>query len=326
MAIGTGTRFATACLLVQVCTGVPGHAQTRQPAQIPTAGQMPTVGQIPTVGQMPTVGQIKAGAQTTVSTPQSIDADCEEAGRLAERTHALPAGLLLAIGRIESGRWDAARGRVVPWPWAIDVGGDGRVFDNKATAITQTAVLRGGGTRNIDVGCFQINLASHPAAFTDLAQAFDPIANADYAGRFLNELYVRLGNWDSAVAAYHSMEPERGAHYRELVFANWSLRDRSDTTEMLRDRRLGTDAANKPLVVVFASGARMTIWTSAMPSGLVDAPAGSIGHAAPLPHVIVGRPPLPHAPDLPRVTNMPRVTELARVSELAHVTAGTSGQ
>jgi hypothetical protein len=297
MAIGTGIRFATACLVFQVCTGLTAHAQPTPPAQIPTSAQIPPS------------AQTRTGAQTTVAIPQSIDADCEEAGRLAERTHALPAGLLLAIGRIESGRWDAARGRVVPWPWAIDVGGDGRLFDNKATAITQTAVLRGGGTRNIDVGCFQINLASHPAAFTNLDQAFDPIANADYAGRFLNELYVRLGNWDSAVAAYHSMEPERGAHYRELVFANWSLRDRPDTAETARDRRLGTDAANKPLVVTFASGARMTIWTSATPYTQADASAsGSTGHAAPLPRVIVGRPPLPH------------------VAELARVTGGTLGQ
>ena len=35
------------------------------------------------------------------------------------------------------------------------------------------------GVRQVDVGCMQINLQSHPHAFASLEDAFDPGSNAD---------------------------------------------------------------------------------------------------------------------------------------------------
>lgn len=144
---------------------------------------------------------------------------CEQAGEAAERRLGLPPGLLLAIGRVESGRWDPALGRVAPWPWTIDVAGDGRLFAAKAEAVGATAALRDTGARNIDVGCYQISLLHHPDAFVTLDEAFDPAANADYAARFLLSLRARYGDWPAAVAAYHSADPERGGPYRARVYA-----------------------------------------------------------------------------------------------------------
>lgn len=147
---------------------------------------------------------------------------CEDAGRVAEQQYSLPSGLLAAIGRVESGRWDAALGRTVPWPWAIDAAGSPQLLASKQEAVQQTAALRGNGARNIDVGCFQISLLHHPTAFADLDQAFDPAANADYAARFLTELHARYGNWQDAVAAYHSATATLGTPYREAVYAKWA--------------------------------------------------------------------------------------------------------
>jgi hypothetical protein len=147
---------------------------------------------------------------------------CEQAGLDAEREYALPAGLLSAIGRVESGRWEAALGRVTASPYAIDAAGQPRVTDSKDTALQQTRALQQSGLHNIDVGCFQINLQSHPSAFSNLDQAFDPTANAQYAARFLSSLHTKLGSWEDAVAAYHSATPALGVPYRQLVYANWS--------------------------------------------------------------------------------------------------------
>ncbi len=147
---------------------------------------------------------------------------CEQAGIAAEQAAGLPSGLLLAIGRVESGRWDAAHGRVTAWPWAINAAGKGQWFETKDVAAQTVKALLDGGTRSIDVGCFQINLMHHPAAFTDLNQAFDPDANARYAARFLLSLYSRTGTWEAAVAAYHSFDPVLGFAYREQVFSMWS--------------------------------------------------------------------------------------------------------
>jgi hypothetical protein len=148
--------------------------------------------------------------------------DCEQAGAAAEQRFGLPQGLLLAIGRIESGRWDAGQGRMIPWPWSIDVDGESQTFGNSHDAVNATRTAQLAGRHSIDVGCFQISLLHHPDAFADLDQAFDPQANALYAARFLATLQVRLGNWNDAVAAYHSATPELGLPYRDRVYAAWS--------------------------------------------------------------------------------------------------------
>ena len=61
--------------------------------------------------------------------------------------------------------------------------------------------------RNIDVGCVQVNLMHHPAAFADLGQAFDPSANVAYGAWLLATLRDATGSWERAVALYHSARP-----------------------------------------------------------------------------------------------------------------------
>jgi hypothetical protein len=110
-------------------------------------------------------------------------------------------------------------GRIVPWPWSIDVDGEGQMFGNSSDAVNATRAAQATGRHSVDVGCFQISLLHHPDAFADLNQAFDPQANALYAARFLATLEVRLGTWQDAVAAYHSATPELGLPYRQRVYA-----------------------------------------------------------------------------------------------------------
>jgi hypothetical protein len=146
---------------------------------------------------------------------------CDVAGADAERDWKLPPGLLAAIGRIESGRYDPAAGRVSAWPFTINAAGEGHYFDSSAAAIeaVQDLVMR--GVQSIDVGCFQINLMYHPDAFATLDQAFDVRANAQYAARFLSDLHDRTGSWEAAIAWYHSATPSEGEPYRSRVMADW---------------------------------------------------------------------------------------------------------
>ena len=149
------------------------------------------------------------------------EVSCEAAGAEAERAWQLPPGLLAAIGRTESGRYDPATGKVAAWPWTINAAGVGRYFDGSATAVAAVRDLQMQGVRLIDVGCFQIDLFYHPDAFTTLEDAFDARNNANYAARFLSELYGRTGSWEAAVADYHSAVPEEGGPYRTRVMADW---------------------------------------------------------------------------------------------------------
>jgi Transglycosylase SLT domain len=171
-------------------------------------------------------GPMGFGVTSWAMPPATQSADdplnpCERAGVAAEQASGLPQGLLLAIGRVESGRWDSARGRVAGWPWTINAAGKGQWFEAKEAAAETVRALSGGGVRSIDVGCFQISLLYHPAAFTSLDQAFDPDANARYAARFLLSLFGQTGSWEAAVAAYHSADPALGFAYRQQVFATW---------------------------------------------------------------------------------------------------------
>lgn len=146
---------------------------------------------------------------------------CRPALDMAERRHGIPARLLHAIGRVESGRADAATGQVNPWPWTANAEGQGFYFDTKAQAVAAITAMRAKGVRSIDVGCMQVNLVHHPDAFANLEQAFDPMANADYAARFLRKLFDQTGDWTKAAAWYHSATPELGAAYQKRVMAVW---------------------------------------------------------------------------------------------------------
>lgn len=147
---------------------------------------------------------------------------CRAAIQAAEREAGIPAHLLTAIGRVESGRRDPETGAFHPWPWTINAEGRGQFFATRAAAIAEVQALQARGMRSIDIGCMQVNLRHHPDAFADLNAAFDPVTNARYAARFLTELQGRTGDWTRAAAAYHSQTPERAEPYRERVMAAWS--------------------------------------------------------------------------------------------------------
>jgi hypothetical protein len=67
----------------------------------------------------------------------------------------------------------------------------------------------------------QINLDHHPTAFASLEQAFEPASNVTYAARYLLRLWRETGSWLTAVAVYHSRDPERGRSYLQRVLQHW---------------------------------------------------------------------------------------------------------
>lgn len=148
--------------------------------------------------------------------------DCAAAIATAERSADIPAGLLTAIAHVESGRMDPASGGMRPWLWTINADGAGHFFATKAEAVAATQALQARGVALIDVGCMQIDLAYHPAAFASLTEAFDPLANTLYAAHFLRLLFRETGTWTAAVAAYHSQTRALGAAYQDKVLAVWT--------------------------------------------------------------------------------------------------------
>lgn len=145
---------------------------------------------------------------------------CAAAIQRAEQKHQTPPGLLLTIGKVESGR-RTADGGLEPWPWTINADGTGYFFPTKEEAIAFARDALARGVQFMDVGCMQVDLQYHPTAFRSLDEAFDPAVNADYAARFLHALHdgPAGGNWYVAIGLYHSQTPDLAAYYRMAVAA-----------------------------------------------------------------------------------------------------------
>lgn len=169
---------------------------------------------------------LAAPAAQAAGPPPWDGALCQAAVSAAEVAAGLPSRLLVTLGVVESGRPEPRTGRVMPWPWTINVAGAGSYFATKAEAIAAVERARAAGQRSIDVGCMQVNLLHHPNAFATLEEAFDPRANATYAAGFLRSLYSQTGAWPAAAAAYHSQTPGVADAYAQRVMAIWPLADR----------------------------------------------------------------------------------------------------
>lgn len=145
---------------------------------------------------------------------------CTAGLRAAEAQHGTAPGLVTAIAKAESGRPIPPLPGLQPWPWAINADGAAMYFQGKAAAVTWTRLALARGVRQVDVGCMQINLQSHPNAFRDLDEAFDPGANTGYGASFLRRLADETGgNWYEAVGYYHSRTPILASDYRARVAA-----------------------------------------------------------------------------------------------------------
>ncbi|SDW86530.1 hypothetical protein SAMN05444336_102568 [Albimonas donghaensis] len=144
-----------------------------------------------------------------------LPAMCEAAARRAAAAEDVPLRLLRGISLAETGR--KRDGRFQPWPWTVNMEGEGRWFDAPGPLLEWVRARQAAGARSFDLGCFQVNHLWHGEAFEGLEQMLDPEANARYAARFLRALRDETGSWETAVGYYHSRTPDLAAGYRARV-------------------------------------------------------------------------------------------------------------
>lgn len=138
----------------------------------------------------------------------------------------VPPDILYAIACAESGR-PMPDGRIVPWPWALNIGGEGRFFQSRAQAYQAlTETLR--RSTHVDIGLGQINWYWHRDRFSDAWAALDPYQNLQTAARVLREQFdrCRCNDWWLAVERYHAPGDTEGAfarrsRYRKNVERCW---------------------------------------------------------------------------------------------------------
>ena len=143
---------------------------------------------------------------------------CLHAAADAARGLGVPFEVLHALALTETGRRIAGAHR--PWPWAINIAGQGAWFATRAEALEAAQNALAEGVGNVDLGCFQINHRWHADRFASLDAMLDPVANAHYAARYLQSFHHPGDDWSVAAGAYHSRSPAHAERYRTVFAAN----------------------------------------------------------------------------------------------------------
>ncbi len=156
-----------------------------------------------------------APAAATASPSGSTAALCLDAARAAALRHGIPAGMMRAITLVETRR--RVGGVSGPWPWTLNIAGQGYWYDTRAEALAHAEGEAARGRRSVDLGCFQLNTRWHGENFNALDKMLEPALAADYAARFLGRLFAETGDWMRAAGFYHSRTPVRARRYRGLV-------------------------------------------------------------------------------------------------------------
>lgn len=137
---------------------------------------------------------------------------CDLAALEASAQTGVPISVLNALTRSETGR--PKSGELQPWPWTVNMEGDGRWFPSRDEALNYVRGKYNIGARSFDVGCFQINYKWHGSAFSSISEMFEPKVNALYAANFLKKLYSETNDWSAAAGAYHSRTKKYATPYR----------------------------------------------------------------------------------------------------------------
>lgn len=124
----------------------------------------------------------------------------------------IPPIILYSIALCESGK--SIQGEYRPWPWTINVDGEGQYFEEADSAITSASDAINKGA-SVDIGLMQINWKYHGHRFSSIAHAIDPYINLATGAQIIREYTDQTGSLWNGIGRYHSGTPDKAHHYRE---------------------------------------------------------------------------------------------------------------
>jgi len=137
--------------------------------------------------------------------------------QLAAAQSQVPPNLLYAVALQESGR--AMNGRVVPWPWTLNVAGQSRRYATRREACAALRqVLQVTPATRVDVGLGQLNAGYQRHRVRQPCELLEPYRNLRLAASILREQFKPDQSWLRAAGRYH--RPGGGAaavRYRQRV-------------------------------------------------------------------------------------------------------------
>ncbi|VFT27680.1 lytic transglycosylase, catalytic [Pseudomonas aeruginosa] len=137
--------------------------------------------------------------------------------QLAAQRAGIPSTVLYAVALQESGI--RRNGRIVPWPWSLNVAGQSRRYATRADACASLQrAMRSTPHTRIDAGLGQINLGYHQHRYASACDLLDPYRNLAIAAEILREQHTPGEDWLLAIGRYHRPAGgEPAARYRRSV-------------------------------------------------------------------------------------------------------------
>ena len=153
----------------------------------------------------------------------SWSADIVPSGyRMVAAERAIPNTIFYAVALAESGRalnTDEVRR---PWPWTLNVAGDGYNYSTRIEAWQALRDWLDKGKRSIDIGLLQVNWRYHHERLGGPWQALDPYHNLRVGAEILQDCYATKHDWWASVGCYHAPRNlERATRYRRRVESQW---------------------------------------------------------------------------------------------------------
>jgi len=137
--------------------------------------------------------------------------------QLAAQRVGIPSAVLYAVALQESGT--RLRGRMVPWPWTLNVAGTPQRYATRTEACTGLRRALGRTpAKRIDAGLGQVNLGYHAHRYAQPCELLDPYRNLAIAAEILREQHIPGEDWLLAIGRYHRPAGgEPAARYRRSV-------------------------------------------------------------------------------------------------------------
>lgn len=167
---------------------------------------------------MLTVLSALLGAAPTVFASSVVPAGYQRVAAI----HGIPGDVFYAVALAESGKRIEHLRALRPWPWTLNVQGDGRFYPSRRAAASALRETLATGRTSVDIGLMQVNWRYHRRALGAIDDALDPYRNLHVAAAILNACHKSRRDWWAAVGCYHAPNnPHRAERYRERVRTLW---------------------------------------------------------------------------------------------------------
>lgn len=134
------------------------------------------------------------------------------------------ARILYAVALTESGQTRLSAPHWRPWPWTLNIEGEGHYFASRHDAWRALRQALSEDKGSVDIGLMQVNWRYHWRALGSPWQSLDPYHNLRVGADILKDCHPEARDWWDRVGCYHAPnDPTRAHAYLERVRRQWRV-------------------------------------------------------------------------------------------------------